>query len=218
MTNYVDTITNSVVTSLDVLKSVNDMYSSEFTRLLTVMGLLVGIVGVAVIVLPLWLQSRETKVRREEMHTMFSGFLEETKKDLDKKLLDSAKQQEKVALKALETFKEEHKKSLAEVAALSAHHEMWLAFQAGQYVPAAKSEALSIMKNLHCDFHGNVLNNLEFLTQHIFPKLKKDDLEVRNLGQDLERLEKELSESNQTGFLNDKLEAFRGAKKEILRR
>jgi hypothetical protein len=99
MTNEVYIVTNSVVTSLDVLKSVNDMYSSEFTRLLTVMGLLVGFGGV---VLPLLFQIREARVARSQITMEIGAAFANERKELLKNLQEDLKRETDLTKKEID--------------------------------------------------------------------------------------------------------------------
>ena len=218
MTNYVDTITNSVVTSLDVLKSVNDMYSSEFTRLLTVMGLLVGLVGVAVIVLPLWLQSREAKVRREEMKAELAEQIKEAKAELNATVKQSLEAEKLAIHEIIGKSEKKFADKVAVLTALSTHIQMELAVKDEKYVHAAESALICIQSACKCDDHSNVLRTIGDFTALICPHLKKLDIEDQPLGEQLTKVEKILQEANKTGFLNDKLRDLKKAKKEILSR
>jgi hypothetical protein len=217
MTNEVYIVTNSVVTSLDVLKSVNDMYSSEFTRLLTVMGLLVGLVGAAVIVLPLWFQVREAKVRRAEMEAQVNKHLEQLDKSLSDRLQKMFREEKKSIDEAIEGVKGDYKKGYSQLVALGAHTQMEIAYKEGKYVHAAESATVAIRANCKCNDHSNVIRELRSLLDLICPKLKKEDLEKRDLSQKLGKMEEELKEANKTGFLNDQLAELKHKKSEILK-
>jgi hypothetical protein len=218
MTNYVDTITNTVVTSLDVLKSVNDMYSSNFVLLVTVMGLLLGLIGAAVVILPLWFQFRENRARRAEMQTEFQKFILDAQKHLE------AKQQEKIdELKAwlkeeIESVKVENSKQWARATAFAAHAQMKIAMTSENYAHAAENAFVALRGSCICGDHSNVLRLMECLIDQICPHLKKEDLEERNLMSEFAAAEELLTAENKTGFLTDKLEGFKKAKKEITKR
>ena len=215
MTNEVYIVTNSVVTSLDVLKQINDMYSTEFTRLLTVMGLLVGF---GAVVLPLWFQFREAKVRRAEMHSEFQQYIEQVREDLETGLQEKFEEHEVSVKKQMGSLDVKMAKEWARVAALGAHAQMKIAARDGEYPHAAECGLLAMRGSCVCGDHSNLLRLMEYMTTQICPNLKKEDLEERNLLEDFETAEKEMAAENSSGFLSDKLDAFKKAKKEILKR
>lgn len=216
MTNEVYIVTNSVVTSLDVLKQINDMYSTEFTRLLTVMGLLVGF---GAVVLPLWFQFREAKARRAEMQAEFRQFFEQIRTDLEADLQKKFAGQTDSMKKEMGSLTAELNKKIAEVAAVSAHAQMKIAVTEKNFTQAAETGLTAIRGWCICSDHSNLLRILEYINTTICPNLKKEDLEQHEyLSELFEIVEKELIQENKTGFLHDKLAGFKMAKKEIRKR
>ena len=180
MTNYVDTITNSVVTSLDVLKSVNDMYSSNFTLLLTVMGLLVGF---GAVVLPLLFQFREARVGRAQMKSEFQSFIDEAKTDIDKKIQEKFEAQQSTAKAEIELL--EKRTNAAIYAAEAGTYHVQGNFELSQgrldtsfqsYVHALhRSISASNLNKGRSEQLQLVQQNLRYVTEAILPRMNKND-------------------------------------------
>ncbi|MFZ1073038.1 MAG: hypothetical protein WAO21_06330 [Verrucomicrobiia bacterium] len=218
MTNEIYIVTNSVVTSLDVLKSVNDLYSSEFTRLLTVMGLLVGLVGAAVIVLPLWFQIREAKVRRAEFKSEFQAFIAEAKADIKIELEKDLESQKKSTSESIKAIESKLKEKTAFLLGQIAHNQSRAAFENGHFWQAAESAIDAAKADYKSNDQSNLLRVLGFLIDQICPKLFKEDLEHRGLSGRFDEIEAELKAWDAGGFLSDKLTALQEAKQKITKK
>jgi predicted nuclease with TOPRIM domain len=215
MTNEVYIVTNNVVTSLDVLKQINDTYSREFTRLLTVMGLLVGF---GAVVLPLIFQFREAKIRKSEMKSEFNEFLMETKAELAKKFEEEKNSQKEEMQEMITELQSEMAKKHAGSTSFQYNIQSILAFDNGDFWQSAQDALIATIWECKSDKRSDLIRRLDFFTGPICEKLNKEDLEYRNLSQKFDQAHEALVKINGDGFLNEKLHELNEAKKQIMNR
>lgn len=180
MTNEVTITTNTVVTSLDVLKSVNDLYSSNFAQLLTVMGLLVGF---GAVVLPLLFQYREAQIRKAQIESDFQSFKDEAKKDIEKMVREKFEAQQALAKKEIELL--ETRTNAAIVAAEVGVYHVQGNFELSEgryenalrsYISALKRSIVAYELNKEEKSQLKVLQqNMRFIAESILPDMKKTD-------------------------------------------
>jgi uncharacterized membrane protein (DUF106 family) len=180
VTNEVYIVTNSVVTSLDVFKQINDTYSTEFTRLLTVMGLLVGF---GAVVLPLLFQFKEARIGRAQMKSEFQTFIDEAKVDIDKKITEKFEAQQANAKKEMELLETRTNAAILATEAGTYHVQGNFELSQGRLATGLKSYINALQRSISASNLNKgrseqlklVQQNLRFVTESVLPKMKKVD-------------------------------------------
>ena len=216
MTNEVAIVTNTVVTSLDVLKSVNDLYSSNFTQLLTVMGLLVGF---GAVVLPLLFQYREARIAKAQIKSDFQNFIDEAKRDIEKKIQDKFEAQQAIAKKEIELL--ETRTSAAIIAAEVGVFHVQGNFELSRgrfdtawksYVGALERSVVAYELNKEEKSQLKLLQqNMRFVAEAILPKMKKVDFSDEDVSSKTKKIMESTRRIECAGLLDREIRFFEKA-------
>ena len=218
MTNELVILTNVVshdITGLDVVKSVNEFYSSAFTHLIAVIGSIVAIGG---ILIPYYFQRREARLHLAQLRDDLGKAVGNAKKDIAEQMLNLLKAEKDELKEMVAQTKKDLEKQNARAMGMTLHNQANRSLEAGEQQDAA-AEAIGAA-NWYCkgDDHTNLLRICTYLSETILPIIEAKDFEESDLQKKLEKFEDHLMDMNTNGFLQDTINSLRSERKAALKR
>jgi hypothetical protein len=202
MTNELIIATNVVshdITGLDVVNSVNRLYSSVFGQLLTMLGIVATFV---VVILPILFQIHQRRENRIQEAKLVADI--------------TAKANEQVK-KILQEAKELIDKRFANAKGFSFHLQANAGMSKLDYVDALQSSIWAAHEYLACRDHANLMQ-IMITVFNSLGKLTAKEMEEEGFEKKLSELEEKLNEANETGFLSITINKLAKEKKAALKR
>ncbi|HEX3800732.1 MAG TPA: hypothetical protein VH413_18710 [Verrucomicrobiae bacterium] len=218
MTNIIPEITNAItpINGLDVVKQVNDFYSTSFTQLLVFFSIVSTIGCVVIPILAQWYQKNQLKIREKELALELKRLVEEkTKKfvaEMDKKFEEEKKTIASSLAENVTLIEKRATKAEGYVFQLQGNGNI----ERGDYVQSCIDYLAAARSYCKCNNGSNLPTILNILSDKILPKLNMEQLKEDGLSESIAYQLEEVSKTNHNGFLDVLLiktnEAFRKAK------
>jgi hypothetical protein len=176
MTNALE-ITNSpiAINGLDVVRQVDEFYSSAFDHLLWVLGTLILLLGIAVPVIFYFFQKRQLAFREkmlaDELKNQFTDLSSSLRKE-NSDFMDK----EKIALKLeLEDLEKKVQRKSADLASAIFYTQATSFLEKGVTTTAFALFVKTLTFGVKTENPVNVQNALKFITNFALPKMTKSD-------------------------------------------
>jgi cell division protein YceG involved in septum cleavage len=205
---------------LEILKYVNEFYSDSFINLITLFGILCGLVGVVIPILFWVVQKRFFKAENQEIkNTIHKELREEYNLEI-KKISEEYKEKESVYEKRIFEIEKELTKKIEKVSAGVYYIQGNMILSQSGYVLAFTSYLKAGKKDISCNNDQNLNQVIKRITRFCLPNIKQVDL--KNADEDLlnnyNAFLKELTQYDTNGRYSDDIKLIKSEYKQAQKR